>query len=333
MRGIYRPYLGVLAMAVVAVLSVVALATTSLAQTTTPTANSIKVSPLRTDVSVDPGENRTVKILVSNPTDAEVQVRPVQNDFIAGNERGEPAIILDENQSSESRSLKQFMQPLGNVTIPARGSATVEVQLNIPASAKPGGYYGALRFAPVAPDTGGQVNLSVSVASIILLQVRGEVEESLTLTDFTVQQNGSSKALFTTGDNLSLAIRLQNNGGVHLGPIGKISVTRGDDIVHEVDFNSGVSRDMVLPDSARRWDVPLDTIDGFGRYTVSAVFTYGAKNQSLEVIKTFWIIPIWMIITGIVVFLVIVAVIIFVTVRVSRGKAKRPARSGGLGRR
>lgn len=315
--------------AAVAVLAAVTMTTASFAQTNTDTANTLKVSPVRSDVSVDPGETKTVKITVTNPSDGEVSVRPVQNDFIAGDERGTPALILDETEYAKNHSLKRFMKPLENVKIPAKGSVVVEVVIEVPASAAPGGYFGALRFAPVTPDTGGQVNLSASVASIILLQVRGDVAETLTLTDFAIQQNSTTSAFFNNGENISAMVRFQNDGGVQLGPIGKVSVTKGKDIVYETDFNNNARRDMILPDSARRWDVPLQNIEGFGHYTVTATFAYGSKNQSVEVTKTFWVIPVWVIVGGIVAFLVIVAGIILLVTRLRNGpKMKGPSKKG-----
>src|SRR5690606_20481425 len=80
-------------------------------------------------------------------------------------------------------------------------------------------------------------------------------------------------------------------GAVQAGPFGKISVTRGDDVVYETDFNNKDQRDVVLPDSARRWNIPVEDISSFGKYTVSATFTYGADNKTIEVSESFWVIP------------------------------------------
>lgn len=333
MRINYRLFPKMMTIAAVAVLAAVTMTTTSFAQINADTANTLKVSPVRTDISADPGETRTVKITVTNPSNIEISARPVQNDFIAGDERGTPALILDETEYAKNHSLKRFMKPLENIKIPAKSSVIVEAVIEIPTNAAPGGYFGALRFAPVTPDTGGQVNLSASVASIILLQVRGDVAETLTLTDFAIQQNGATNAFFNEGKNISAMVRFQNDGGVQLGPIGKVSVTKGKEIVYDADFNNSVPRDMILPDSARRWDVPLQNIDGFGHYTVTAVFTYGSKNQSVEVTKTFWVIPVWVIVGAGVALLVIVAGVILLIARLRNGPKMRGPSKKGLRRR
>ena len=277
----------------------------------TVTANTLKVSPVRTDVTVKPGETKTVKVTVTNPSDSEVMVRPIQNDFIAGDEDGTPALILEEDEYAPKHSLKRYLQPLENVRIPAKESKTVEVKIKVPANANAGGYFGAIRFAPVAPDDGGQVNMSPSVASLILMTVSGDVKEKLNLTEFEVQQNGKAGWLFTNSDKMSATVRFENSSDIQLAPFGKVSVTKGSEVVHSVDFNSNSQRrDMILPDSARRWEIPLDKIDGFGQYTVSAVFTYGSKNQTIEISKSFWVIPVAFWIAAAVVLLLIIAAIV-----------------------
>lgn len=255
------------------------------------TANTLKVTPVRTDVEIKPGEKKVVKVTVTNLTDAPVAVKPVQNDFIAGDERGTPALILDADKYAPTHSLKRFMTPLPDVTIPARQSKVIDVTITVPQTAQAGGYFGAIRFAPSSPDEGGQVNLSASVASLILMRVPGPAEEALSLTDFQVQQKGKSGNYFNTPDNLQVTYRFKNDGNVQIGPIGKISVTKDKKVVYDVDFNNKNPRDVILPDSARRWETGLKNIEAFGNYEVTATFTYGEQNKTIEVKKSFWVIP------------------------------------------
>jgi hypothetical protein len=274
------------------------------------TANTLKVSPVRTDVEIKPGESKTVKTTVTNLTDGPITVKPIENDFVAGDERGTPALILDEDKFAPTHSLKRFMTPLKNVTIPAGQSKNIEVVITVPANAQPGGYFGAVRFAPTNPDGGGQVNLSGSVASLILMTVPGPAVEKLELTEFNIQQNGVTGTNFRTPNNLQATVRFENKGSVQLGPFGKVSVKQGDKVIYASDFNNKNPRDMTLPDSARRWDIPLKNIGNFGKYTVTAVFTYGAKNQSIEVTKSFWVIPTTVIIWSIVGLIVLIGLIV-----------------------
>lgn len=295
-------------------------------------ANVMKISPVRSDIEIAPGESKIVKVYVSNTSDQEVALTPVENDFISSDENGTPALILDASKYAPTHSLKRFMEPVKAFTIAAHKTATVDVKISVPLSAQAGGYFGAIRFAPSDAVSGGQVNLSPSAASLILMTVPGNVVEKLELTNFDIKQGAKSVTNFTTSDKLSILVRFQNKGNVQEGPFGKITVKKGSDVLSSIDFNSNTPRDMILPDSARRWTLPLDKIDGFGHYTLEATFSYGKDNQSINVSKSFWVIPTAVILmaTGALVVLIgLIALIWYLIVRSHR----RRIRGFGYGRR
>jgi hypothetical protein len=122
---------------------------------------------------------------------------------------------------------------------------------------------------------------------------------------------------------------------VQIGPFGKLSIKQGDKVVYETDFNNKDQRDMILPDSARRWDIPLKKIESFGNYTVSAVFTYGKKNQTIEVSQSFWVIPMAVIIiaAGGVLLFILLIIGIWLFLRSYKRRVLRNSRGGGLRRR
>jgi len=255
-------------------------------------ANVLKIAPVRTDIQINPGQSKTIQVGVSNPTSQTIAITPVENDFVSADENGTPSLILDPNQYAPSHSLKRFLSPIAPVTIAPGKSAAIKVVITVPKDAQAGGYFGAIRFTPTSPDGGGQVNLSANAASLILLTVPGPVTEQMNLTNFEVQQKGKTASLFNSPDNLTAFVRFENKGNIQEGPFGKIAVKKGSTIVYEGDFNIDQPRDMVLPDGARRWDVPLKNISKFGHYTVIATFTYGQNNTTIEVQRTFWVIPV-----------------------------------------
>lgn len=294
-------------------------------------ANTLKVTPVRTDIEILPGESKSVPVTISNLTSEDIYVQAIANDFIASpKEDGSPSLILDANEFAPTHSLKRFMKPVPDLTVPANTGVTVNVVITVPADAQAGGYFGAIRFAPSSPDGGGQVNLSASVASLILLSVPGETVQKLDLTDFNIQQGGKVGTDFRTANDLQLALRFKNLGNVQLGPFGKISVTQGDKVVYEEDFNVQEPRDVVLPDSARKWSIPLKQIGEFGHYTVNATFTYGTDNQTIEVQQSFWVIPQYIIFAAIALAVLLlggIALAIFLIIR--RKKTRRRAPKAG----
>lgn len=295
----------------------------------------LKVTPVRSDIEIKAGTSFTQKVTVTNISKLPITVQPIENDFIAGDERGTPSLVLDADKFAPTHSLKRFMKPLQNITVEANKSRVIDVVITVPKDAQPGGYFGAIRFAPVTLGGGGQVDLNGSVASLILMTVPGPAIEKMTVTNFDILQDGKSGSRFATPDKLEASVRFQNQGSVQLGPFGKLSVTQGDKVIYSTDFNSKTPRDMVLPDSARRWEIPLDKIGAFGNYTVSATFTYGTKNQTIEVKKSFWVIPQTVIIAAIVGLVVLIALIagIWFFLRQYKRKIIRNQDRGGRYRR
>ncbi len=285
--------------------------------------NTLKVSPVRSDIQIVAGEKGTVPVTITNLTDAPISVAAITNDFVAGDDRGTPALILDADKFAPSHSLKRFMSPIPDVTLAAKQAKTINVTITVPNTAQAGGYFGAIRFAPTDASSGGQVNLNAGVASLILMTVPGDTVERLALNAFDVQQKGVNGAFFNTPNDLQASFSFENVGNLQLGPFGMISVKKGDNVVYQTTFNDQNPREMILPDSTRRWDVALSDIGEFGHYDVVATFTYGTKNQTIEVTKSFWVVPQWLVITAIAVLAVLVIAIILTIVLVIRRRKRR----------
>jgi hypothetical protein len=297
------------------------------AATPAPTAvtnntNTLKISPLRTDITINAGETGVVKTFVTNITGKAIAIHPIENDFVSGDEKGTPSIILDENSYAPTHSLKRFMVPLKDVTIAPNETKQIEVSIAVPKTAQPGGYYGAVRFAPVSTGGSSQVNLNASAASLILMTVPGATTEKLVMTNFDVQQDGGKGSNFRTPNNLSLLLRFQNKGNVQESPFGQIYVKKGNKVVYTYNFNQNNPKDTILPDSSRRWEVPIKNIGKFGKYTVGGTFTYGTKNQSIQVTKTIWIIPTTYILGAIGAVVLIVLLIVGIVFGLRRYKQK-----------
>ena len=309
-NNLVRKSIGIITVAAFIFVLALLYSSQSFAQTAPASTNVIKASPVRTDIQIEPGASKTVPVTVTNLTNAPITVSPIQNDFIAADEKGAPALILDEDTYAPTHSLKRFLTKIPDTTIPAKKSVTIDVVITVPAGTQAGGYFGAIRFTPTTPEDGGQVNLSPNVASLILLTVPGPVTELLNLTNFEIQQNNRTGTTFQNSDNMSILIRFENKGNIQEGPFGKISVKNGKDVVYETDFNVKEPRDQILPDGARRWDVPLKDIGEFGYFTVNATLTYGQKNETIEISKSFWVIPQAYIIAAIVAAVLLIGLII-----------------------
>jgi hypothetical protein len=131
----------------------------------------LKISPVETEITIQPGSKGVVKTDVTNVTKSTISIDPVENDFVAGNsENGTPYLILGANSYASVHSLKRFMQPLPtSISIPPGAEKEIDLTIDVPAAAQAGGYYGAIRFTSNTGDATKSVSLNPSAASLILL--------------------------------------------------------------------------------------------------------------------------------------------------------------------
>lgn len=257
-------------------------------------ANGFRISPPRYELTIAPGTSQTVSLFVENLADSQVTAQPIVNDFVAGNnETGQPQLILDPNKSAPEHSFKPLVKHMSNTLIAPLERKEIKVTLSVPKNEAPGGYYGAIRFAPIsgAVPSNTNVALTASVGTLFLITVPGNLTEKLTLTTFSATKNGVAGTLFNSGP-VTLLTRLHNQGNIHLQPFGKIVVknTFGK-VVYTTELNNTDPRGNILPDTIRRFQNPLNIKHMFGRYTATGNFAYGSNGDIISAKTTFYVIP------------------------------------------
>jgi hypothetical protein len=272
--------------------------------------NGMKISPVRTDLTINPGQSQTVTVNVQNVTNAPATLRVVINDFVASDdESGKPAIILDEDKFAPTRSLKKYIADVPNVSLEPNEQKAVKLTITIPKDAPGGGYFGAIRFAPAGDNSDKNVTLSASVGSLVLVSVPGDIKNDLRLVSLDVRRGSSAQVLFTSNKDLKAAVRFENRGNIQEQPFGKLILKKGDKVLQTVEINNTDPRGNVLPDSIRRFEVDLNKVGSFGKYTIQGNFGFGTSGQLLSGETTFYVVPLALIILGVVLLLVVLFLI------------------------
>jgi hypothetical protein len=282
--------------------------------------NGLRVSPVRSDLTISPGKTETVHINVTNVTSTPATLQTIINDFTANpDESGNPAIILDPTQYASSHSLKRFISPVGNVTLQPGQQKDVAIQITIPQKAAGGGYFGAVRFAPASSSVGPGQNISLagSVGSLILVKVPGDIKEQLSIASFDARLQDHPSTIFTrikavnpdkSTAHLTATVRFRNAGNVQESPFGKILLkNRSGKILGQYELNITNPPGNVLPDSVRKFSVPIDKVGKFGQFKLEGNFGYGSNGQLLSASTTFYVVPIWLIL----IFVGVVLLLIF----------------------
>ena len=263
--------------------------------------NGFVVSPVRSELTLEPGKSETVILTVENVTGAATVAKPIVNDFEpSANESGQPKIILDESKSASGNSFKSLVGSLPSVQLAAGEKKNLPVKIVIPGNANAGGYYGAIRFiSDNGTDADKNLSLSASVGTIFLVRVPGNLTEALQLVEFTAAKNGSTGRLFINTGDMTIVTRLKNTGNIHVKPFGKVQITDGSGkVVEEYEFNNTEPRANILPNSTRKFEDQLKNKKWIGKYTITANLGYGTGGSLITAKNSFWIIPMWVVIVA-----------------------------------
>jgi hypothetical protein len=257
--------------------------------------NGMRVSPVRNDLTIKPGESQSIQVYVQNITESPANLQVIINDFVASaDESGTPRLLLNTGDSAPTHGLKQYVAKVPDVTLQPKEQKIVKVQINIPANAAGGGYYGAVRFLPTSIDKSKNVSLSASVGSLILVTVPGDVKVQAGISSFNVVRgdNGKASNFFTKSNDLKIVARFKNTGNVQVEPFGKIIIKKSGKILATYEVNNTTPRGSILPDSVRRFTVPLGNKNlGLGKYVVEGNFGYGTSGQLLSASTSFFVLP------------------------------------------
>lgn len=290
--------------------------------------NGYKISPVRSDLTINPGDSHTLQVYVQNVSNAVENLQVIVNDFVANpDESGNPALLLN-GQAAPSHGLKQYVSVQDpKFTLQPGQQKTITATIAIPSRATAGGYFGAIRVAPSSVNAENNVTLAASVASLVLVKVPGDIHEQVGIESLNVQSGGKDRSVLTSGKNLSASVRFKNFGDVQEQPFGKLLLKKNGKQIKTYEVNNTDPRGNVLPGSIRKFSVPLGNVGSFGKYTLQGNFGYGANGQLLTASATFYIIPVGIIVL-IIVLLTLIIFLIFELPRIIKRYNRRVLRRG-----
>ncbi len=293
----------------------------------------IKISPVRVEDLVEPGQVLQREIKVTNTSPISKTLFAYLKDFRAdeNDESGTPRLIKPGTETGNF--VASWIDITGEgIDFQPGEEKTVSFVIRVPDNVGPGGYYGGIFFGSEAPkldidspDKGAGMSIAQQAGSLVLLQVKGEVDERADVREFN-----TDKDFYGTPFDVEFLIRIQNEGNIHIKPIGEIRIENmfGKE-VKIVGVNDGGGN--VMPKSTRKFSERWADNFGFGKYTAKLGLSYGTSvenggqgKQSIYIEKDFWIIP-WKIVGPIVISLIITLFIFLFIVRFYKDRAVRGA--------
>lgn len=241
----------------------------------------IALSPPTFELSANPGDILNNTIRVENLNEVPIQVSVERQNFTALGEEG--SIGLTEETTAFSLASWITVTP-NEAAIPAKGSSTFSFRTAVPLNAEPGGHFGSLVFKVGGQKMPTQTGAAVAqqLGSLILLKVAGETTEAAGIESFLAEKS------FWEYGPADFAIRVKNNGNVHIKPKGTIVIT--NTLGREVAKFPINSRN-VLPGAVRKIPVTWHQKSLIGRYTATISLVYGTQNQILTASTNFFGFP------------------------------------------
>lgn len=211
----------------------------------TSKANALTISPIRIELSGDPGQTVTIDkgmTLINENSDTETFYSSYAN-FEAQGESGSPTFVEPKDD------LGTWMSTAPSVTLRAGESKTIPFTINIPKGAEPGGHFATI-FWGTNPNTPGSVSIGAKTGLLILLSVNGDVKENAGFLNF----NTINHQFWYSTLPVSFEYRFKNDGGDRIKPDGTITIRDTVFLPAEtLDANPGTGN--ILPGSTRKFNV------------------------------------------------------------------------------
>ncbi len=225
---------------------------------------SFSVSPIRIELSGEPGGTHTDAMEVRNEGNEKVRIKVSMQDWYLS-EEGTP---IFQKGGTQSHSCTSWMKinPV-DFLLQAGEKKVVRYSVAIPAGIKDGGYWGAFVFETVPQVVPGQKTKAVAIkgniGSIVYIVV-GKPVPAGDILDMTYDTRNGRKIL----------TKIKNTGTVHFRIKGNIKIT---DTAGKTVQTTDLSDVPVLADSSRTLPVTLDDKLPAGRYTAVATVDIGGK--------------------------------------------------------
>jgi hypothetical protein len=324
-KSILRSYIVVLPSLLLVVSSSIGSASAASGSTVTagatPGASGLSISPLRNEISLSPGKTTFVTLTLKNITGGPITAEGSVLDFVSDGSTGSPRIITNDSQFNDPASIKKFVSGVNSINLAAGQQKTVNIPVQAPAEATPGAYYGLVDYKAV-PQAGSadnaagnsKVSLSAAVGSLIFITIPGNVTEIMQVTALHFYSNieGTSESVIFTKPPKAAGVGLNNLGNAFEKPFGTVVLQNiHGKTIYSYQLNNSTTRGIVLPYSTRVFKNALSNIKTPGPYTLIANISYGKGSSILIGKKTFWYLPVWLIVIIVLILLVLVLALTF----------------------
>ncbi len=264
----------------------------------TSDALALTLSPVKTEISGDPGQTISAEVELYNEQAESKTFFVSFENFEPSGEDGSPKFV------GGGKGLATWISSVDSITLSPGERQIVPYTITIPLNTEPGGYFGAIFFGGQNPavTAGGEVSVGGKLGTLILLRVRGDIPENAGLLEFATLEG---QRIFSELP-VNFSYRIKNDGGDRIVPVGDITISNTFGITSET-LALNETGGSILPSSARRFDIAWGTVPAdtgffgavsrqwedlhFGWYTAHARITWTENEDPVTARYDFFMIP------------------------------------------
>ena len=273
--------------------------------------SSLGVSPAIIEEVLAPGEEKKTGVWVLNITDFPLPIKANQENFTV-----QADLLRGAGQTFNASSWLRINPQ--NFILSTYEQKKIEIVINVPPNAEPGGHYATVYFQPLvsASNIRSQTTyLSAKIGVLMFLTVKGEIIEQANFQDFKTDS-------FSQFGPIDFSLSFQNRGNVHLLPSGEVVIKNfGDKEIGKAPFN----QQIILPKTEKKIKMQWDKKFLLGRFSAQAYVSYGSANVKLKSEPIiFWVIP-WLplfLLTAAIVLCIVVRKRLKAAIKILLGKKK-----------
>lgn len=281
------------------------------AATPTETVNEISfiTSPPRVELKGKPGDTLQTQVKIKNVTNTEETYSTSAVDFIVAEDGFTPIPVTEKVSGRWSAASWMTLTPPSS-RIAKNDEKTVDVIVQIPSDALPGGHYAMITHSlnqsteqtRVGQTNGSAAFVTPRVGTLVYITVEGDIHEEAFVRDF----RGPKWVEFGPVD---FKFTVENQSDVHIRPVSTITVKNIFGFTKQV---IEVPSNNIFPLSNREFEASWDTFWGFGPYTATLNVAYGTQGHTFQTSTMVWIIPYRVLLSILVVVFALLAIYISV---------------------
>ena len=259
---------------------------------------------------VKPGEKIQTSVRVRNGSSETMTVKSLAQDFIVDLGGETPIPVGGEISNRWSLAAWVILTPSVHEVYPG-DIATVNVIIDVPTDALPGGHYAMITHQPhsgsdALPEfevtRNSAATLQQRVGTLLYVTVDGPINEAAFIRELNFPK-------FSEYGPVPFSFTVDNQSDIHISP--QIGVEIYNLFGKKVETVEMTSKN-IFPFIARSFEGEWDRVWGFGPYTAKAIMSYGSTGQLAMATTTFWLLPITLLMAILIILLVIIAVTIII---------------------